>query len=43
VKISCCESPPKEGCLRLDLSIVPWSVVKTFASLERVFGGLKFP
>jgi hypothetical protein len=43
VKISCGGSPSKEGCLRLDSSIVPWFVVKATASLERVFSGLRLP
>ena len=38
MKISCGGSPPKEGCLRLDPSSVPWFVVKVAASLGRVFG-----
>jgi hypothetical protein len=41
VKISCGGSPPKEGCLRLNPSIVPWFVVKDAASLGRVCGGLR--
>jgi hypothetical protein len=39
----CGGSPPKEGCLRLDPSIVPWYVVKVIASIGRVFGGLRLP
>jgi hypothetical protein len=35
--------PSKRGYLRLDPSIVPWFVVKAFASLGRVFGKIKFP
>lgn len=41
VKTSCNGFPPKNGCLRLDPSIVPWFVVKTIAFLWRVFGGLR--
>jgi hypothetical protein len=41
VKISCSGSSLKEGCLRLNSSIVPWFVVKVAASFERVCGGLR--
>jgi hypothetical protein len=40
---SCGGSPPKEGCLRLDPSIVLWFVVKVAAFLGRVFGLSKAP
>jgi hypothetical protein len=41
MKISYSGSPPKEGCLNLNLSIVPWFVVKVAASFGRVFDKLK--
>jgi hypothetical protein len=38
VKISYGGSPPKEGCLRLDPSNIPWLVVEDATSLQIVFG-----
>jgi len=41
VKISCDGCLPNEGCLRLNLSIVPWFVMNTAVFFRRVFGGLR--